>query len=147
MHFRGIGGAKPLPHIGECNGDTLLVKGNVFGGYMKNIAVQGCQLDCPFAQIKTSPKTSVKCGGKATYAGDLNILISGYSGQGITGGSGSGTLQPTSQYVKIEGEKVVLEGDKTTIPIQVTGSTGGGAATVPVTVTITSAGQTYVKGE
>lgn len=114
---------------------------------MKNIAVQGCQLDCPFAQIMTSPKTSVKCGGKATYAGDLNISISGYSGQGITDGSGSGTLQPTSQYVKIKGEKVVLEGDKTITPIQVTGNTSNGTATVPVTVTITSAGQTYVKGE
>ena len=114
---------------------------------MKNIAVQGCQLDCPFAQITTSPKTSVKCGGKATYAGDLNISISGYSGQGITDGSGSGTLQPTSQYVKIEGEKVVLEGDKTTTPIQVTGSTSSGTDTVSVTVTITSAGQTYIKGE
>lgn len=115
---------------------------------MKNIAVQGCQLDCPFAQIMTSPKTSVKCGEKATYAGDLNISISGYSGQGITGGAGSGTLQSTSQYVKIEGEKVVLEGDKTTIPISVTGTTPSGAsATVPVTVTIISAGQTYVKGE
>ena len=89
----------------------------------------------------------MECGGKATYAGDLNISISGYSGQGITDGSGSGTLQPTSQYVKIEGEKVVLEGDKTTTPIQVTGSTSSGTDTVSVTVTITSAGQTYVKGE
>ena len=115
---------------------------------MKNIAVQGCQLDCSYAQIKTSPKTSVKCSGKATYAGDLNILISGYSGQGITGGSGSGTLQPTSQHVTIESAKVVLEGDKTMIPISVTGTTSSGAsATVPVTVTIISAGQTFVKGE
>ena len=115
---------------------------------MKNIAVQGCQLDCPYARITTSPKTSAKCGGKATYAGDLNISISGYSGQGITGGAGSGTLQPTSQHVKIEGEKVVLEGDKTINPISVTGTTPSGAsATVPVTVTIVSAGQTFVKGE
>lgn len=115
---------------------------------MKNIAVQGCQLDCPFARITTSPKTSVKCGGKATYAGDLNISISGYSGQGITGGSGSGALQPTSQHVTIESAKVVLEGDKTMIPINVAGTTPSGApATVPVTVTIISAGQTFVKGE
>ena len=114
---------------------------------MKNIAVQGCQLDCTYAQIQTSPKTSVKCGGKATYAGDLTIQISGYSGQGITGGSGSGTLQPTSQHVKIEGEKVVLEGDKTQTPIPVTGSTGSGTATVSVTVTISSAGQSDVQGD
>lgn len=115
---------------------------------MKNIAVQGCQLDCIFAQITTSPKTSVKCGGVATYAGDLTIVISGYSGQGITGGAGSGTLQPTSQHVTIEGVKVVLEGDKTMIPISVAGTTPSGApATVPVIVTIVSAGQTFVKGE
>ena len=119
---------------------------------MKNIAVQGCQLDCPFAQITTSPKTSVKCGGKATYAGDLTIQISGYSSSVITvtgSGSGSNTLHPTSQRVKIEGEKAVLEGDK--VIITVNGKAYAGQSTIdvsePVTVTITSAGQTYVKGE
>ena len=114
---------------------------------MKEIAVQGCQLDCPYAQIQTSPKTSVKGEGKAAYAGDLSIVISGYSGQGITGGSGSGTLQPTAEHVKIDGEKAVLNGDKTQEPIQVTGSTGSGTATVPVVVTIVDAGQTTLKGE
>ena len=114
---------------------------------MKNIAVQGCQLDCIYAQIQTSPKTSVKCDEKATYAGNLTIQITGYSGQGITGGSGSGTLQPTAEHVIIEGEKAVLEGDKTQTPIQVTGTTsGGGSATVPVIVTISNAGQTVSKG-
>jgi len=119
---------------------------------MKNIAVQGCQLDCTFAQITTSPKTSVKCGGKATYAGDLNIQISGYSSSVITvsgSGSGSGTLQPTSQRVKIEGEKAVLEGDKVTITVN--GQAYSGQTTVPasedVTVTITDAGQSVVQGE
>lgn len=115
---------------------------------MKNIAVQGCSLDCSFAQIQTSPKNSVKCDGKASYAGDLTIKISGYSGQGITGGSGVGTLQSSAQYVKIEGEKAVLEGDKTDPPIQVTGTTsGGGSLTVSVTVTISDAGQSVVQGE
>ena len=119
---------------------------------MKYIAVQGCQLDCPYAQIKTSPKTSVKCSGKATYAGDLTIQISGYSSSVITvtgSGSGSDTLHPTSQRVKIEGEKAVLEGDKVTITVN--GKAYAGQSTIdisePVTVTITSAGQTYVKGE
>lgn len=152
MHFRSVGGAKPLPHIRECKRNTLLVKGNVFGGYMKNIAVQGCQLDCSFAQIMTSPKTSVKYGGKATYAGDLTIQISGYSSSVITvagSGSGSDTLHPTSQHVKIDGEKVVLEGDKVTITVN--GKAYAGQSTIdvsePVTVTITNAGQTYGKGE
>lgn len=119
---------------------------------MKYIAVQGCQLDCPYAQITTSPKTSVKCGGKATYAGDLNISISGYSSSVITvsgSGSGSDILQPTSQHVKIEGDKAVLEGDKVTITVN--GKAYAGQTVIDVsesvTVTITSAGQAYVKGE
>lgn len=114
---------------------------------MKNIAVQGCSLDCAFAQIQTSPIQSVKCDGKASYAGSLTINISGYSGQGITGGMGTGTLQGSAEHVKIESKKAVLEGDKTDPPIQVTGATsGGGTLTVPVTVTITYAGQSVVKG-
>ena len=119
---------------------------------MKNIAVQGCQLDCVYAQIQTSPKTSVKCGGKATYAGDLTIQISGYSSPIITvagSGSGSGTLQPTSQHVKIGGEKVVLEGDQVTITVN--GQATAGITTVPVsepvTVTIVDAGQSDVQGD
>lgn len=119
---------------------------------MKNIAVQGCQLDCTYAQIQTSPKTSVKCGGKATYAGDLTIKISGYSSSVITvtgSGSGSDTLHPTAQHVKIEGEKAVLEGDKVTI--EVNGKAWSGSSQVdasePVTVTITDAGQSDVQGD
>lgn len=119
---------------------------------MKNIAVQGCQLDCIYAQIQTSPKTSVKCGGKATYAGDLIIQISGYSSSVITvagSGSGLGTLQPTSQHVKIEGEKAVLEGDQVTIIVN--GQAISGVTTIPVsepvTVTIVDAGQSNVQGD
>lgn len=113
---------------------------------MKLLACENCKLDCIYAQITTSPKTSVKCDGMAIFAGSLNISISGYSGQGITNGHGQGTLQPTSRYVKIDGEAVVLENDEVTI--QVTGNTsGGGTATVPVKVTITEAGQTSCLGE
>lgn len=113
---------------------------------MKAIAVQGCQLDCPYATIQTPPKTFNKYGGKLAYAGSLTIVISGYVGQGITNGSGQGTLQPSATHVTIEGDKAVLEGDK--VQIQVTGvNAGGSPTTVPVVVTIVNAGQAVVKGD
>ena len=118
---------------------------------MKNIAVQGCTLDCAFAQISTPPVQSVKCEGKAAYADSLTIQISGYTSSVITvpdSGSGSGTLQGSAQYVEIEGKKAVLEGDNVTITVN--GQAYSGTTTVPVsepvTVTISSAGQTKVKG-
>jgi len=138
-----MGGTLIFLNVRELKEDTFLCLGRAFGADMKYIAVQGCQLDCEFAQIVTPPKGTYKLGGKPAYAGDLTIQITGYSGQGVTGGTGTGTLQPTSQHVKIEGEMAVLEGDKTTVPIQVTGQGG----TVPVVVTITGAGQTYGKGD
>ena len=115
---------------------------------MKYVAVQGCQLDSPFAQITTSPKTSVKCGGKSAYAGLLTIKIDGYTDATVAGGSGSGTLQPTSSHVKIEGEKAVLEGDKAeNILVSGTNPSTGAPASTTVTVSIVSAGQTFVKGD
>lgn len=114
---------------------------------MKYIAVQGCTLDCSFAQITTPAKTKVKCGGKNAYAGNLTIGISGYNGQGITDGNGTGsdTLKGSAEKVKIQGENAVLEGDK--VDIQVTGTSGGNPVPpVTVTVTISNAGQNKVKG-
>ena len=118
----------------------------------KNIACVGCELDCKYAQIMTSPKTSVKFAGKATYAGDLTIQISGYSSSIITvsgSGSGSDTLHPSAQYVKIDGEKAVLEGDKVTIKVY--GQAYSGQSTInvteDVTVTVVDAGQSVGKGE
>lgn len=118
---------------------------------MKNIAVEGCTLDCVFAQISTPPTQSVKCMGKASYAGSLTIQISGYSSSVITvsgSGSGSGTLQGSARYVSIEGKEAVLEGDNVTITVK--GQATSGTTTIPVeeqvTVTIISAGQTLVKG-
>lgn len=113
---------------------------------LKYIAVQGCTLDCPQAQITTPPKTKVKCGSKNAYAGQLTINISGYAGQGITDGNGSGSaiLSGSATKVKIENEYAVLEGDKVDVPV--TGTASGTPVPVTVTVTITAAGQTNVKG-
>lgn len=119
---------------------------------MKNIAVQGCVLDCAFAQITSLPDSKSKVDGLGIYCGSINIQISGYSSSVITvsgSGTGSGTLQPTSNHVKIGGKAVVLEGDEVTITVN--GQATSGTSTVPmselVTVKITNAGQNVVKGE
>lgn len=118
---------------------------------MKDIVVQGCTLDCTFAQITTSPKTDVKCGGKSTYAGDLNIKISSYSSSVITvtgSGSGSDTLHPSATHVKIKGEPVALKGDSVTITVN--GKAYAGQTTIDVSesviVKISNAGQSVVQG-
>lgn len=119
---------------------------------MKNIVVQGCTLDCEFAQIITSPKTCAKIDGSAILYGSLVIQISEYTSSVITvpkSGSGSGSLQPSAQYVKINGEPVVLEGDE--VNITVNGQAYSGVTTIPaseiVKVKIVYAGQDSVKGE
>lgn len=112
----------------------------------KAIAVQGCVLDCPFAQITTPPQATVKCGGAPAYAGTLTIVISGYSLNGMSGGAGVGTLTGSAVKTTIGHQPAVLEGDKTLAPIMVTGMVGNSSATIPVTVTISSAGQVKVQG-
>ena len=119
---------------------------------MKNIATQDCILDCVFAQITNSPKTDVKINGSAVYSGSLNIQISGYTSEVITvagSGSGSGSLQPSAQHVKINGEAVVLEEDS--VDVTVNGQAISGSTTITatevVTVKIVDAGQSLIKGE
>ena len=119
---------------------------------MKNIAVQGCVLDCIFAQITSPPDSKSKIDGLGIYCGSINIQISGYSSSVITvpgSGTGSGTLQPTSNHVKIGGKAVVLERDEVTITVngQATSGTSTIPVSEPVTVKISSAGQNTVKGE
>lgn len=118
---------------------------------LKNIAVQGCTLSEPTAQIITPTCTKVKCDGKLAYCGDLTIQITGYSSAIITvpgSGSGSDTLSGSAKKVKIEGKPAVLEGDNVTIKVY--GKAYAGTSTIdvmePVNVRITSAGQTKVKG-
>lgn len=117
----------------------------------KNLAVQGCTLSEPTAQITTAPSTKVKCDGKAAYYGDLTIQISGYTSEVITvpgSGSGSGTLSGSATKVKIEGQPAVLEGDS--VVITVNGEAYSGSTTIPVSepveVKISNAGQSKVKG-
>ena len=118
---------------------------------LRNIAVQGCTLSEPTAQITTPPSTKVKAGGKSVYKGKITIQISGYSSSVITvpgSGSGSEQLKGSAKYVKAEGEPVVLEGDQVTIKVYGKAYAGTSQIDVmePVTVTITDAGQIKVYG-
>lgn len=126
---------------------------------MKNIAVQGCELELTppssppaSVQITTSPSQKVKADGKNCYKGTLQVSISGYTGGDITvpgSGSGNGTISPGATKGKIEGAAAVLEGDSGTITVN--GQKPSGSSTVPatqaVTVKIKAAGQTKNKME
>lgn len=118
---------------------------------MAYYAVQGCQLQlmsgAGVATIATPPSTKLKAGGKPVYVGALSINVSGFSGAVITGGgTGAGTLNPTSTS-KSDGRAIVREGDVSQ-PITVSGPNASGSpATEVVTVKIVSAGQTSARGE
>lgn len=124
----------------------------------KAIAVQGCTLEIVeegksalSKQISTSPSIDVKFDGKGAYSGTIQITLSGYTGGSIVSGSGAtdtpGTLSGSAQYVKIDGNSAVLEGD-TSDTITVIGlDSMGHSVTDYCTVKISNAGQDYVKGE
>jgi hypothetical protein len=125
---------------------------------LKNIAVEGCSLEFqngggPNTAISITGTTStkIKADGKAVYK-ELKFSISGYKGQAITNGdgTGSGSIIATAQHVKVEGNAVLLEGDvSAAITINGTTTPPGGSPSPAVAteiVKITAAGQSKVKG-
>ena len=85
---------------------------------MKNVAVVGCTVTLSpgtgVAQITTQASLKVKADGKGVYFGNIDVSVSGYFDNTITvPGSGSGTItiKPSAQKVKVEGDYVILEGD------------------------------------
>ena len=120
---------------------------------MKNVAVVGCTVTLSPGdgnkQITTQASLKVKADGKGVYFGPIDVAVSGYSDTSITvSGSGSGTItiQPSSQKVKVEGDFVILEGDSGTATIS--GMAWSGDSQVPATSNVTAkievAGQTKV---
>ena len=117
------------------------------------IAVEGCVLTITNgsgnATIQTNPQNHWAVCNKKPYAGPLTVQVSGAVVPPITNpnGQGSASLQPGSQYCKINGLKAVLEGDTVNVPL--TGTAGTGSSEHPETATavvkITSAGQQFVK--
>lgn len=130
---------------------------------LKYIAVDGCSLEfqnggSPNTAISITPgqlSTKVKAGGKAVFK-TLKFSISGYTASSTLkptwiplSGSGQGEITATSLKVKVEGNKVLLEGDQSA-SITITGQEQQGQTVITSVVTeivkITSAGQTKVKG-
>ena len=124
---------------------------------LKAIAVEGCTLEFQnggTGTITITPgqtSTKVKADGKAVYL-TLKFSVSNYVGGAITipiEESGSGEINASSQHVKVEGNKVLLEGD-VSATITMNGQTQSGSSTVPATnqevVKITAAGQSKAKG-
>lgn len=121
---------------------------------MKNVAVVGCTVTLSpgtgVAQITTQASLKVKADGKGVYFGPIDVAVSGYSDTSITvseSGSGTITIQPSAQKVKVEGQYVILEGDSGTAKINGLAWSGQTqiAAQSDVTAKIEFAGQVKVK--
>jgi hypothetical protein len=121
---------------------------------MKNVAVVGCTVTLSpgegVAQISTQASLKVKVDGKGVYCGPIEVAVSGYSDSVITvPGSGSGTItiQPSAQKVKVEGKSVILEEDSGSAMIDGMAQQGQTQVAVKsnVTAKIELAGQVKVK--
>ena len=121
---------------------------------MKNVAVVGCTVTLSpgegVAQISTQASLKVKADGKGVYFGPIDVAVIGYSDETITvseSGSGTITIQPSAQKVKVEGDYVILEGDSGTAVINGMAWSGETqvAALSNVTAKIEAAGQVKVK--
>lgn len=124
---------------------------------MKNIAVQGCSIELSppstspltVITVTTQPNNNMKCDGKGVYTGQISVSISAYGSETITdmNGAGPATIVSTAQYVKVDGQPVLLEGDEDN-NCAISGTTGGQTAVTDIiTVKISAAGQTSVAGE
>ena len=121
---------------------------------MKNVAVVGCTVTLSpgdgIKQITTQASLKVKADGKGIYFGPIDVDVSGYSDTIITvplSGSGTITIQPSAQKVKVEGKSVILEGDSGDAMIDGMAQQGQAQVAVKskVTAKIEVAGQVKVK--
>jgi len=121
---------------------------------MKYVAVVGCTVTLSpgegVAQITTQASLKVKPDGKGVYFGPIDIDVSGYSDETITvplSGSGTITIQPSAQKMKVEGKYVILEGDSGSAMISGKAQQGQTQVAVKsnVTAKIEVAGQVKVK--
>ncbi len=121
---------------------------------MKNVAVVGCTVTLSpgegMKHITTQASLKVKADGKGVYFGPIDVSVSAYSDSVITvpsSGSGTITIQPSAQKVKVEGQSVILEGDSGSAMISGKAQVGQTQVDVQsnVTAKIEFAGQTKVK--
>ncbi len=121
---------------------------------MENVAVVGCTVTLSpgdgVAQITTPASLKVKVGENGVYFGSIDVAVSGYSDTVITvplSGSGTITIKPSAQKVKVEGDYVILEGDSGDAMIDGLAQQGQAQVAVKskVTAKIELAGQVKVK--
>lgn len=121
---------------------------------MENVAVVGCTVTLSPGdgnkQITTQASLKVKADGKGVYFGPIDVDVSDYSDSEITvplSGSGTITIQPSAQKVKVEGDYVILEGDSGSAMIDGKAYSGSSQVAVQskVTAKIEVAGQVKVK--
>ena len=121
---------------------------------MKNVAVVGCTVTLSpgegVSQISTQASLKVKVGENGVYFGPIDVAVSGYSDTVITvplSGSGTITIKPSAQKVKVEGDYVILEGDSGDAMIDGMAQQGQAQVAVKskVTAKIEVAGQVKVK--
>lgn len=121
----------------------------------KNIAVDGCELEDTTGggdvSIESDPSDKVKADGKGIYFGAVAVKVENSNGGGSIGdgnGAGAGTITGTGSAVTSGGQNALLEGDTATIQVFGTTTPPGGSPTpvgpIPVTVKVTSAGQSVV---
>lgn len=119
---------------------------------LKNIAVESWTYSfgagTGSVSVTNQPSKKVKFDGKKAFYNSIQISISGYTGKGITGGSGVGVIMGSAEHVNIEGMPAVLEGDESEeIPITGTSTTYPyPTLTINDTVKVLTAGQTKAKG-
>lgn len=115
------------------------------------VVVQGCTLQIMngtgTAQITTPPSSFVTACDKAVYRGQLQITVAGFEGTTITGGTGTGVLQPNVTGTKVDNMFPFKEGAQTQITCTGSLKTGTGTGTEVALVQITDAGQQFVKFE
>ena len=125
---------------------------------LKSFVVSGCTLQLSAGtavsiNITNVPSEKVKCDNKKAYYDKIVFSINNYTGVNITNGDGMAQgceILGSSQHCKIEGKKVVLEGDVSG-NITVSGTQpapGGGSRPAQdiITVKVSNAGQNKVKG-
>lgn len=92
------------------------------------------------ASITGGQSTKVKAGGQAAFKGSLSFSVAAGATNGTctTSAPFVGSINGSAAKVKVEGQVAVLDGDQASVNIPGTLS-GGGACTLPVTVTAQAA--------
>ena len=99
--------------------------------------------------ITAVPSLKTKIDGNGVYCGPLAWTFTGGNASGASPGtvSGAGTINPTAQYNKDSSKALVLEGDSVSATFAGVTPSGSPISFQNVTVKVTNAGQTVVKGD